>query len=78
MTLKARLAALQRRIAEVARPSVAPTVIVGGLEDHVDSSIDWHCAGPNESPREAAARLGLQPAGPVVYLELTPKKESEK
>mgnify|MGYP000857294578 CR=1 FL=1 len=78
MTLKTRLAALQRRLAEVARPSVPPTVIVGGLEDHVDASLDWHCAGPDETPREAAARLGLQPDGPAVYLELTPKKESEK
>lgn len=78
MTLKTRLAALQRRAAEVARPRVAPTIVVGGLEDHVDASLDWYASGPDETPREAAARLGLQPAGPVVYLELTPKKESEK
>ena len=78
MTLKTRLAALQRRLAEVARPSVAPTVLVGGLTDNVPESGDWYLTGPDETPREAAARLGLQPAGPVVYLELTPKKESEK
>jgi len=78
MSLRTRVAALGRRLAEVARPSVPPTVIVGGLEDHVDASLDWHCAGPDETPREAAARLGLQPDGPAVYLELTPKKESEK
>jgi len=75
MSLRTRVAALGRRLAEVARPSVPPTVIVGGLTDNLPESGDWYLAGPDETPREAVARLGLRPAGPVVYLELTPKKE---